>query len=107
MVVDADGLRLMKKIDGWDKLLPPRTILTPHPGEMADLTGKSVEDIQADRLNTARAFAKAWGHIVVLKGAFTVIAEPQGRATVISNRHFVAGQGWHGRCTCWESLWVY
>jgi NAD(P)H-hydrate epimerase len=83
MVVDADGLRLMKKIDGWDKLLPPRTILTPHPGEMADLTGKSVEDIQADRLNTARAFAKAWGHIVVLKGAFTVIAEPQGRATVI------------------------
>lgn len=83
MVVDADGLRLLKKIDGWETLLPPRTILTPHPGEMADLTGKSVEEIQNDRLNTARVFAKAWGHIVVLKGAFTVIAEPGGRATVI------------------------
>ncbi len=83
MVVDADGLRLIKKIDGWDKLLPPRTILTPHPGEMAELTGKSVEDIQADRMNTARAFAKTWGHIVVLKGAFTVIAEPGGKVTVI------------------------
>ena len=83
MVVDADGLRLIKKIDGWDKLLPPLTILTPHPGEMAELTGKSVEDIQADRMNTARAFAKTWGHIVVLKGAFTVIAEPGGKVTVI------------------------
>jgi NAD(P)H-hydrate epimerase len=83
MIVDADGLRLLKKIDGWDKLLPPRTILTPHPGEMAELTGKSVEDIQADRLNTARASAKSWGHIVVLKGAFTVIAEPGGKVTVI------------------------
>jgi NAD(P)H-hydrate epimerase len=83
MIVDADGLRLLKKIDGWETLLPPRTILTPHPGEMAELTGKSVEQIQADRLNTARIFSKAWGHIVVLKGAFTVIAEPGGRATII------------------------
>jgi NAD(P)H-hydrate epimerase len=83
MIVDADGLRLLKKIDGWEKLLPSRTILTPHPGEMAELTGKSVEDIQADRLNTARTYAKTWGHVVVLKGAFTVIAEPGGKATVI------------------------
>jgi ADP-dependent NAD(P)H-hydrate dehydratase / NAD(P)H-hydrate epimerase len=83
MVVDADGLRLLKKIDAWEKLLPPRTILTPHPGEMAELTGRSVEDIQADRLKTARFFSKAWGHIVVLKGAFTVIAEPEGKAAVI------------------------
>jgi NAD(P)H-hydrate epimerase len=83
MVVDADGLRLLKKIEGWEKLLPPRTILTPHPGEMADLTGKSVEEIQADRFNAAKVYAKTWGHIVVLKGAFTVIAEPGGCATVI------------------------
>ena len=83
MVVDADGLRLLKKIEGWEKLLPLRTILTPHPGEMADLTGKSVEEIQADRFNAAKVYAKTWGHIVVLKGAFTVIAEPGGCATVI------------------------
>jgi NAD(P)H-hydrate epimerase len=83
MVVDADGLRLLKKIEGWEKLLPVRSILTPHPGEMADLTGKSVEEIQEDRINTARVYSKTWGHIIVLKGAFTVIAEPGGRATVI------------------------
>ena len=83
MVVDADGLRLLKKIDGWEKLLPPRTVLTPHPGEMAELTGSFVDEIQADRLGTAKSFASKWGQIVVLKGAFTVIAEPGGKATVI------------------------
>jgi NAD(P)H-hydrate epimerase len=83
MVVDADGLRLLKNIDGWEKLLPLRSILTPHPGEMADLTGKSIEEIQMDRINTAKVYSKTWGQIVVLKGAFTVIAEPDGRATVI------------------------
>ncbi len=83
LVVDADGLRLLKKIDSWEKLLPQRTVLTPHPGEMADLTGLSVDAIQSDRLGSARKFSHQWGHIVVLKGAFTVIADPNGVATVI------------------------
>jgi NAD(P)H-hydrate epimerase len=83
LVVDADGLRLIRKIEGWEKLLPARSILTPHPGEMAELTGKSVAEIQADRTNTAREFSKTWGHVVVLKGAFTVVAEPDGRTMVI------------------------
>jgi ADP-dependent NAD(P)H-hydrate dehydratase / NAD(P)H-hydrate epimerase len=83
LVVDADGLRLLKKIESWEKLLPQRTILTPHPGEMADLTGLSVDAIQSDRLSIARKFSQQWGHIVVLKGAFTVIADPNGVATVI------------------------
>jgi ADP-dependent NAD(P)H-hydrate dehydratase / NAD(P)H-hydrate epimerase len=83
LVVDADGLKLLAKITDWNKLLPPLSILTPHPGEMAILTGLSIEEIQKDRQNTACKFAKKWGHIVTLKGAFTIIADPDGRSTTI------------------------
>ena len=83
MVIDADGLKLLAKIPEWSKLLPAPAILTPHPGEMSVLTGLPVEEIQKDRLNIARKYAEEWGHIVVLKGAFTVIAAPDGRTTTI------------------------
>jgi len=83
MIVDADGLNLLAKIDGWAKKLPAGSILTPHPGEMASLTGLSIEEIQEDRQAVACKFAKEWGHIVVLKGAFTVVASPDGRTTLI------------------------
>jgi len=83
LVVDADGLRLLAKIDGWAKLLPEGSILTPHPGEMAVLTGLEKDAIQADRLAVALKYAKQWEHVVVLKGAFTVIAAPDGRAALI------------------------
>ncbi len=83
MVVDADGLRLLAKISDWHKLLPKSSILTPHPGEMGALTGLSKEEIQESRLDTASKYAKEWGHVVVLKGVFTVIASPDGRATII------------------------
>jgi hydroxyethylthiazole kinase-like uncharacterized protein yjeF len=58
-------------------------VLTPHPGEMAVLTGLPVEEIQADRIATAERFSREWGHVVILKGAFTVIAEPDGRTALI------------------------
>ena len=83
MVIDADGLKLLAKIKDWHKLLPAPAVLTPHPGEMAVLTGLSIEDIQQDRTGTATKYAKKWGHVVVLKGAFTVIASPDGDVTVI------------------------
>ena len=76
LVLDADGLKLLAKLADWPKKLPALTILTPHPGEMSVLTGLSVDDIQADREGIAARFAKEWGQIVVLKGAFTVIAGP-------------------------------
>jgi ADP-dependent NAD(P)H-hydrate dehydratase / NAD(P)H-hydrate epimerase len=57
--------------------------LTPHPGEMSVMTGLSREEIQEDRQMIARKYAQEWGHVVVLKGAFTVIASPDGRVTVI------------------------
>ncbi len=83
LIVDADGLRHLAKLNDWAKLLPAESVLTPHPGEMAALTGLTKDSIQSNRLNTALKYAAEWGHIVVLKGAFTVIAAPDGRATVI------------------------
>jgi NAD(P)H-hydrate epimerase len=83
VVVDADGLKLLAQIDGWARRLPAGAVLTPHPGEMAVLTGLDKDAIEADRLGTALKFAADWGHVVVLKGAFTVVAAPDGRATVM------------------------
>lgn len=83
LVIDADALRHLAKTEGWAKLLPPLAILTPHPGEMAALTGLEKDEIQKDRLGIALKYAAEWGHVVVLKGAFTVIAAPDGRSVTI------------------------
>ncbi len=83
LVVDADGLRLLAQIKDWQVKLPAPAILTPHPGEMSALTGISREEVQQDRQSIALKFAREWGHVVVLKGAFTVIAAPDGRMTII------------------------
>lgn len=83
LVVDADGLKLLARLPDWSKLLPALTILTPHPGEMSVLTGLTVAEIQADRAGMAARFAGEWGHVVILKGAITVIAEPGGRLAFI------------------------
>ncbi|MBI5714775.1 MAG: NAD(P)H-hydrate dehydratase, partial [Chloroflexi bacterium] len=58
------------------------SVLTPHLGEMSALTGLSTGEIKEDRVDIARRFAKEWGHVVLLKGAFTVIAAPDGRAVI-------------------------
>jgi len=83
MVLDADGLKLLARVPDWQKTIPAPAVLTPHPGEMAILTGLSVDEIQADRMGVARRFAQEWGHVVVLKGALTVVASPEGVARVI------------------------
>jgi NAD(P)H-hydrate epimerase len=83
VVVDADGLKLMSKIENWAELLPSQAVLTPHPGEMAFLTGLSTEEIQKDRIKIAKQYSSKWGHVVVLKGAFTVIANPEGIIAVV------------------------
>jgi ADP-dependent NAD(P)H-hydrate dehydratase / NAD(P)H-hydrate epimerase len=82
-VVDADGLRHLAQIPDWHKKIFPNAILTPHLGEMSALTGLPKEEIQANKNEVALKYAKEWGHIVVLKGAFTVIASPSGQMTVI------------------------
>ena len=83
MVIDADGLKLLAKIENWYTILPAPAVLTPHPGEMAVLTGLTIEEIQNNRLAIATQYAQEWGHVVVLKGAFTVIAAPNGTSTMI------------------------
>ena len=83
-VLDADGLNAAADLLQTEKMLHPQgeLILTPHPGEMARLTGHSAAEINADREGTALRYAKAWNAVVVLKGAHTVIAGPDGRCAV-------------------------
>ena len=79
-VIDADGLNNLAKLDGWWKDLPVPAVITPHPGELSRLTGLPVEEIQSNRLAVARGYAGEWGVVVVLKGANTIVAAPDGRA---------------------------
>lgn len=82
MVVDADALTaLAEGLDVLERAAGPR-VLTPHPGEMARMLGTAVARVQADRLETARAFATRHGVYLALKGAGTVIAAPDGRVFV-------------------------
>jgi NAD(P)H-hydrate epimerase len=83
IIIDADGLKLISKVNGWAELISAPAILTPHPGEMSILTGLSIEEIQENRLEIAEKYSKKWGHIVVLKGAFTIIAAPDGQLAVV------------------------
>jgi hydroxyethylthiazole kinase-like uncharacterized protein yjeF len=82
-IIDADGLKLLSQLKDWYSCLPEESILTPHPGEMALMTDVPIPEIQEDRVGAARKWAKTWGHVVVLKGAFTVVASPSGEATII------------------------
>ncbi len=83
LVIDADGLKNLVYIETWWKKLPGVCVLTPHPGEMSILTGLTIKDIQQNRCDIAVEFAKKWKHVVVLKGACTVVADPSGQAAII------------------------
>lgn len=82
-VFDADALRHLSGIHDWHKKIKEPAILTPHPGEMSAMTGLSREEVQSNRVEVAEKYAKEWGHIVVLKGAFTIVASLDGRTAVI------------------------
>jgi ADP-dependent NAD(P)H-hydrate dehydratase / NAD(P)H-hydrate epimerase len=83
-VIDADALNILAKRPALLKRLAKdrMLVLTPHPGEMARLAQTTVAGIQADRLETARGFAQRLGVTLVLKGARTLIAHPDGRVAV-------------------------
>ena len=82
-VVDADGLNILAEWPEGLSLLPPDAVLTPHPGEMARLTGLTTAEVNADRVGTATRWAADWGHTVALKGALTVVAAPDGRTAIV------------------------
>jgi ADP-dependent NAD(P)H-hydrate dehydratase / NAD(P)H-hydrate epimerase len=83
-VIDADALNFLAKTPEMIASLARKRalVLTPHPGEMARLTGMTVAEIQANRVETARTFAERNGVTLVLKGARTLIAHPDGRLAV-------------------------
>lgn len=85
LVLDADGLNAMAGHTGVFAGRNAPLVLTPHPGEMARLTGKSSVEVQSDRLGVSRRAAADWGAVVVLKGAGTVVAEPEGTVRIISS----------------------
>ncbi len=82
IVLDADGLNafdgIAEKLNAKGRVL----VITPHPGEMARLTGLSIPEVQRDRIGIARSFAREHGVIVVLKGHRTLIAQPDGEVWV-------------------------
>jgi len=80
LVLDADALNTLAQTPKWQQQFGGEAIFTPHPGEMARLAGTSVNEVQSDRLGFAKRMAAEWHKIIVLKGAYTVIAAPDGRA---------------------------
>lgn len=82
MVVDADGLNVLALDPEIIKNPPAARILTPHPGEMSRLTGKTSAEVQSDRIEIARSFARDNRVIMVLKGAGTVISGPDHETVV-------------------------
>lgn len=74
-VIDADGLNVLSK----HKECLEGAVITPHPGEMARLIGKDIAFVESDRVSVAKNFAEEYGCTVVLKGARTVTAYPDGR----------------------------
>lgn len=79
LVLDADGLNNLARIEGWPSLRRCPLVLTPHPGEFATLTGRTVADIQSDRVATLQAapFLNDASVICVLKGAGTLVCDGQ------------------------------
>lgn len=78
LVIDADGLNCMAGCMDILKQKKAEIVLTPHPGEMGRIVGKTSAEIQKDRAGSARSLAEAYGVTVVLKGAKTVIAQKDG-----------------------------
>ena len=80
LVLDADALTLISQWNRWWEQIPAETILTPHPGEMARLTGPINLD---DRVELGRTSARQWNVNLILKGAYSVLAAPAGEVVVL------------------------
>lgn len=81
LLLDADALNSINKLELLKKYKGD-LILTPHPGEMSHLTGLSIEEINNNRIEVARNFAKKYKVNLILKGAATITAAPDGRAYI-------------------------
>ncbi len=82
LVLDADALNTLAKTPNWWQQLTDDAILTPHPGEMSRLVGASIDEVQSNRTGIAQEMAKEWQKTIVLKGAYTVVATPDGQCRI-------------------------
>ena len=83
VVIDADGLNNLARCEAWPARLNTSAVLTPHPGEMATLTGQPTTEVQADRLDVVGSSAAEWGQTALLKGAHSIVASPDGRQCIL------------------------
>ncbi len=82
IVLDADALNALSKNTGLFDRFKNEVVITPHPGEMARLTGLEIEYIQENRLEIAQKYSRLWGVTVVLKGAKTIVAHSSGKVYI-------------------------
>lgn len=95
-VIDADGLiHLKHHLDLLTRRSVP-AVLSPHPGEMAALTGNTVKEIESDRFNCSKAFAEKYHVYLVLKGKYTIITAPDGRQVVNPTGNAAMAKGGSG-----------
>ena len=96
VVIDADALTALQGHTEILTQMQAAKVLTPHSGEMARLIGKEISEINADRINIAAQYAKEWNAVLVLKGAPTVIACPDGTVYVNSTGSSALATGGSG-----------
>lgn len=97
MVVDADGLNaIAEDVSILLETKSPSIVLTPHPGEMSRLSGDSIATIELNRIAAAREFAVRYGVFLILKGAGTIIATPEGEIAVNGSGNPGMGSGGMG-----------
>jgi len=99
-VLDADALNALAGHKGFLAGAKGPTVVTPHPGEMGRLIGRSGDEVQADRFAAAGQFAAAERTVVVLKGAGTVVASPDGRFSVNPTGNAGLAHGGTGDVLC-------
>lgn len=96
IVVDADALYLLRNDLDIVKRYKGNVIFTPHPGEMASLLNMTVNEVEADRIETARTFAEDHHVYILLKGHRSIIASPDGEVYINPHGHDALGKGGSG-----------
>ncbi len=96
LVLDADALNLLSATENWHELLPKNCLLTPHEVEFSRLTGIATEAIKANRAGMAEKFARTWKQTLILKGANTLVASPDGQLRVLPFANSVLAHGGSG-----------
>ncbi|WP_347552662.1 NAD(P)H-hydrate dehydratase [Pseudalkalibacillus hwajinpoensis] len=96
LVMDADALYHLNELKDQLKGRKGTTVLTPHPGEMARLTGLSIQEVQNNRFEVSRSFAEEYNVYLVLKGPYTVVTSPDGTQFINTSGNSALAKGGSG-----------